>query len=91
MTTDRESLPWRKTMSGMPPRNQRVLAYAEGVRRHSEVRWKRQGFVFMVHWDTPTETVGPGWARRFYDDACRQLDADYLNITHWMPLEVPHE
>jgi hypothetical protein len=84
-----QQMVWRKTVNGMPPFNTRVLAYAEGTRHHSDTPWRRNGFVFMVAWQSPTETVGPGWARRFYDDACCQLDADYLTITHWMPLEKP--
>lgn len=89
LSTDRESLPWRRTEHGMPPFNRRVLAWAEGAKEHSDVSWRREGFVFMVAWDNPRETIGAGWARRFYDDACRQLDADYLTFTHWMPLEKP--
>jgi len=82
---------WRKTANGMPPVNIRVLAWAHGCKGHSDVLWKREGFVFMVAWADPRETVGPGWARRFYDDACRQLDADYLDFSHWMPLVQPHD
>jgi len=88
-----EQVPWERQMvwrkTGMPPKNQRVLAYAAGAKGHSGALFKRDGFVFMVAWDSPTETVAGGWARRFYDDACRQLDADYLHIEAWMPLEKP--
>lgn len=82
---------WRSVSNGTPPYNRRVLAYAEGAKAHSDASWRRNGFVFMVAWDSAMGTVGPGWARRFYDDACRQLDADFITITHWMPLEVPDE
>jgi len=78
---------WRNTVNGMPPRNQRVLAYCEGSLYHSGASWFRNGYAFMVHHDH--NAVGPGWARSFYDDACRQLGADELIVIAWMPLEKP--
>jgi len=84
-----QGMEWRRG-DYMPPRNQRVLAYCEGASHHSGVSWFRNGYAFMVRWDAPPpETVGPGWARPFYDDACRQIGADYLNVIAWMPMEKP--
>lgn len=76
---------WRR--GGMPPLNQRVLAYCEGAQYHSGASWFRNGYAFMIHHNC--NTVGPGWGRSFYDDACRQLGADELTVIAWMPLEKP--
>lgn len=66
----------------LPEKNQLVLAWLSGVKGHSDVLWKREGW-YLVPWH------GTVWAWQYIDAACKHLDADSLEVTHWMPLPTP--
>lgn len=73
----------------LPRANQRVLAWLKGFQEHSDMMWERKGYAFMVrHPDEPT-SVADGWSRSFYESALKDLGADSLSVTHWMPLPEP--
>lgn len=82
---------WERDMRKLPPFNKLVVAYLEGVKEHSDARWRRQGYAFMVRHDTAEFVEGPEqWATCFYNDALTKLGADELRVTAWLPLENPH-
>ena len=62
----------------------RVLAYFDGWKEHSGVTWNRPGVEFMVRHSE--DTVADGWARGWYEEALKRINADGATITHWMPL-----
>ena len=80
---------WIDCNDELPPFNKRVLAWMEGEQWHSDVKWWREGYAFMVRHDSDEFVVLDGWASSFYDDALRTLSADSLIVTHWAWLNVP--
>ena len=53
----------------LPEPNRLVVAHLTGTSHHTGdgVGWVREGWAFMVRWESRDETVADGWARRFYD------------------------
>lgn len=89
MSTDPMTLPWIKASERLPDFNRRVIAWLEGSKEHSGFNWKRSGFAFMVRHNDPVFTVANQWATCFYNDACKQIDADQADVTYWFYLERP--
>lgn len=83
---DRSPEQWR---TGLPPFNRLVLAYMVGSKDHTGMHWHRDGFAFMVRHDDVAHTVADKWASDRYSRALKEIDADHLEVTHWMPLERP--
>jgi hypothetical protein len=77
---------WISCKERLPPFNQKVLAWMEGSKEHSNCNWKRFGYAFMVRHDDPPHTVADSWARSFYEEAIKDIGADLASVTHWMPL-----
>ena len=75
---------WTATKDAMPEKSRGFLAFCQGFKEHSGVTWRRTGFAFMA-WHPP------GWSEQHMKDARKQLDADSLEVTHWMYLTEPKE
>lgn len=59
-----------------PEKNRRVVARMVGAKDHSDATWHREGWAFMTWW-------GDRWNDRLMADACRDLDADHLEVEAW--------
>lgn len=75
---------WTATKDAMPEKSRGFLAFCQGFKEHSGVTWRRTGFAFMA-WHPP------GWSEQHMRDARKRLDADSLEVTHWMYLTEPKE
>lgn len=83
---------WISVEDRLPPGSTKVLAWCSGSQHHSGVDWYRAGYAWMVRWDGEHEhTVADGWSRETYDAALRNIGADCMTVTHWMPLPAPPE
>lgn len=80
---------WIDSADSLPQRNQRVLAWLEGFRAHSDATWERNGYAFMIRHPDDPASVKDGWERSFYERALKDLDADGLEVTHWLLLTSP--
>jgi hypothetical protein len=88
--TRAECSPWINAKERLPAYNKRVVAYLQGTKDHSDARWVRNGYAFMVRHNSREYVVGSDqWAVFQYNRALAELDADELTVTHWMPLERP--
>lgn len=88
--TQSDRSPWIDANERLPGWNQQVVAYLEGTKDHSDARWVRQGYAFMVRHNSREYVVSADqWAVFQYNRALAELDADELTVTHWMPLERP--
>lgn len=78
-----------KSTDSLPPFNQLVLAWLDGYAEHSDQRWKRSGWAFMVrHQSGPT--VDDQWSLSHYNRAILGMDAHHADVTHWAALpEAP--
>jgi hypothetical protein len=84
------SLPWVNSDENLPPFNRRVLAFMLGTKNHSGLNWKRSGFAQMLLRDDGGVHLKRGeWDSFLYREACINLDADDMNVTHWFLLEEP--
>lgn len=95
MTATRHTIsesPWTDVRDALPPFNTEVVAWMVGNKTHSDATWKREGKAFMVRWDPERERIHAdknGWAFVFMRYAREKLDADSLEITHWMLANKP--
>lgn len=81
---------WTKCSKGLPPFNALVVAYLKGHKYHSDVRWHRDGWAFMVRHDEEQFThTDARWSLELYSDALKRLDADELDVIQWTVLERP--
>lgn len=86
MSTE-QRLPW--VTGKLPPYNRLVIAYLEGFKRHTDAKWERIGYAFMIrHNDDPKYTIADKWSRSHYEEALKRLDADHLEVTRWIALEA---
>ncbi len=65
----------------LPAYNVRVLAFLRGYQVHSDVRWLREGFAFMVRHDVDSDSNG--WSDGFLRSAEKDLGADFLEVVGW--------
>lgn len=72
----------------LPDFNRLVVAYMVGSKEHSDVRWVRDGWAFMVRHDDQ-DTIADGWSRNRYEAALKSLDAHTLKVIQWLELERP--
>lgn len=75
----------------LPRFNQLVVAYLKGFKQHSDKKWVRDGWAFMVRHDSLEHTVADKWASHQYNEALKRLDADHLDVIQWLSLERPYE
>ena len=75
---------WISVEDRVPDKNIRVWAFYSASIIHSCACWNRDGCWFAVWW-------GDKWNDRITRDALKELDADTLELTHWMPLPEPPE
>jgi Protein of unknown function (DUF551) len=85
-----ECSPWIDANERLPGYSDLVVAYLAGTKDHSDARWTRNGFAFIVRHNSREHVVSSDqWSSWHYNEALRRLDADELTVTHWMPLERP--
>jgi len=53
--------------------------------------WGRKGWVEMVRWDDPSNTIKDQWSTRHYDEALKKIDADVAEIKEWVYFSKLHE
>jgi hypothetical protein len=81
---------WIDANEQLPAYNKLVVAFLQGTKDHSDARWVRNGYAFMVRHNSREHVVSSDqWAVFQYNRALAELDADELTVTHWMPLENP--